>query len=151
MSTYYDELMKEYGAVQLMERPLDALKAVCKEADRLRDENARLRLQLEACRVEEIGADSSRAAYQAQNLNLQSKLSSLTAEAEKLRGDGERLDWLASKEHAHIDKWPVGGYQMIVSRSRQEDVLREVSIHDLRAAIDAARQADAAKGKTDKP
>jgi hypothetical protein len=87
---------------------------------------------------------------------LEAKLARLTAEAEKLRGDGERLDWLEklnkrlNERHGTVYQW-----KMIINENVNRLFLVDLndaecgfgSFATPRAAIDAARQADAAGQK----
>lgn len=90
-------------------------------------ENAALRQQLE---------DVKRVRY-----SLEDALTCAHDEAEACWQDKERLDWIASRKSTQFVYFAVAGWAII--KASGCDLLHECNIHDLRAAIDAARAKEA--------
>ena len=63
----------------------------------------------------------------------------LTAERDELRKDKERLDWIGSRASTEQIRYATAGWAIRKARIGEEDLLKHENIHDLRAAIDAAR------------
>ena len=64
-------------------------------------------------------------------------LARLTAALAERGRDGERLDWIASRKSTDLVHFTAAGWAILEATGR--DLLHDQNIHDLRAAIDAAR------------